>query len=165
MFDLLSDLVEFCLVSHSVMSNFLQGYSLVAHQAPLSMGFSRQEYWGGLPCPPPGDLPNPRIEPGSPALAGRFFTVWATREALVKHLNSFNLLSYTRTGRLFLLDFFLFLNLFPFARTPVFLWPSEGHMLAPEPNSKRGGLIRDKLKHRQDKYFLFARRSSFIYTA
>ena len=35
----------------------------VAHQAPLSMGFSKQEYWGGLPCPPPGDLPNPGIEP------------------------------------------------------------------------------------------------------
>ena len=35
----------------------------VAHQAPLSMGFSRQEFWSGLPCPPPGDLPNPRIEP------------------------------------------------------------------------------------------------------
>ena len=39
----------------------------VAHQAPLSMGFSRQEYWSGLPYPPPGDLPNPRIEPRSPA--------------------------------------------------------------------------------------------------
>ena len=38
----------------------------IAHQAPLSMGFSRQEYWSGLPCPPPGDLPHPRIEPGSP---------------------------------------------------------------------------------------------------
>ena len=37
----------------------------VAHQAPLSMGFSRQEYWSGLPCPPPGDLPNPEIKPGS----------------------------------------------------------------------------------------------------
>ena len=36
-----------------------------AHQAPLSMGFSRQEYWGGLLCPPPGDLPNPGIEPTS----------------------------------------------------------------------------------------------------
>ena len=35
----------------------------VAHQAPLSMGFSRQEYWSGLPCPPLGDLPNPEIEP------------------------------------------------------------------------------------------------------
>ena len=40
----------------------------VAHQAPLSMGFSRQEYWSGLPFPSPGDLPNPRIELRSPAL-------------------------------------------------------------------------------------------------
>ena len=49
----------------------------VAHQAPLSLGFSRQEYWSGLPFPPPGDLPDPVIElisPVSPALAGRFFT-------------------------------------------------------------------------------------------
>ena len=40
----------------------------VACQAPLSMGFSRQEYWSGLPRPPPGDLPDPGLEPGSPAL-------------------------------------------------------------------------------------------------
>ena len=40
----------------------------VAHESPLSMGFSRQEYWSGLPCPPPGDLPDPGIEPRSPAL-------------------------------------------------------------------------------------------------
>ena len=40
----------------------------VAYQAPLSMGFSRQEYWSGLPFPSPGDLPDPGIEPGSPAL-------------------------------------------------------------------------------------------------
>ena len=40
----------------------------VAYQGPLSMGFSRQEYWSGLPFPSPGDLPNPGIEPGSPAL-------------------------------------------------------------------------------------------------
>ena len=40
----------------------------VARQAPLSMGFSRQEYWSGLPFPSPGDLPNPGIEPRSPAL-------------------------------------------------------------------------------------------------
>ena len=38
----------------------------IAYQSPLSMGFSRQEYWGGLPCPPPGDLPGPGIEPMSP---------------------------------------------------------------------------------------------------
>ena len=40
----------------------------VSRQAPLSMEFSRQEYWCGLPFPPPGDLPNPGIKPGSPAL-------------------------------------------------------------------------------------------------
>ena len=52
--------------------------------APLSMEFSRQEHWDGLPFPPPGDLPNPGIEPGSlvtPALAGGFFTTSATWEA------------------------------------------------------------------------------------
>ena len=46
----------------------------VASQAPLSMGFPRQEYWNGLPFPSPGDLPDPGIEPVSPALAGGFFT-------------------------------------------------------------------------------------------
>ena len=48
-----------------------------ACQASLSMGFSRQGYWSGMPFPPPGDLPDPRIEPASlvaPALAGRIFT-------------------------------------------------------------------------------------------
>ena len=45
----------------------------VAHQAPLSMGFSRQEYLSGLPFPPPGDLPDPGIKPVSPALVDRFF--------------------------------------------------------------------------------------------
>ena len=46
----------------------------VALQAPLSMGFYRQEYWRGLPIPSPGDLPNPGIEPVSPALTGGLFT-------------------------------------------------------------------------------------------
>ena len=58
---------------------------IVACQAHLSMGFSRQEYWSGLPFPPPGDLPDPEIEPGSlrsPALAGVFFTTSATWGAL-----------------------------------------------------------------------------------
>ena len=47
---------------------------IVALQAPLSMGFPRQEYWNGLPFPPPGDLPNLGIKPMSPALADGFFT-------------------------------------------------------------------------------------------
>ena len=46
----------------------------VASQAPPSVGFPRQEYWSGLPFPSLGDIPDPRIEPVSPALAGRFFT-------------------------------------------------------------------------------------------
>ena len=49
------------------------------------MRFSRQEYWSGLPCPPPGHLPDPGIEPASlvsPALAGGFFTASAASEAL-----------------------------------------------------------------------------------
>ena len=53
-------------------------------QAPLSMGFSRQEYWSALPCPPPGDLTNPGIKPifrMFPALAGWFFATSATWEA------------------------------------------------------------------------------------
>ena len=46
----------------------------VGHQAPLSMEFSRQEYWNGLPFPPPGDLHGPEIKPMSPTLTGVFFT-------------------------------------------------------------------------------------------
>ena len=46
----------------------------VVHQTLLSMGFPRQEYWNGLPCPPPGDFPDPGIKLSSPALAGGFFT-------------------------------------------------------------------------------------------
>ena len=58
----------------------------VTCQAPLSVGFSRQEYWSGLPCPPPGDLPNPGTETMShmsAALAGGFLTTGATWEAPV----------------------------------------------------------------------------------
>ena len=50
------------------MSNSLAAPWTAAHQAPLSIGFSRQEYWSGWPFPFPGDLPNPGIEPGSPTL-------------------------------------------------------------------------------------------------
>ena len=62
----------------------------VGHQAALSMGFPKQEYWSGLPGPPPGDLPDPGIEPmglTSPALADRFFTPSATLRHLKQHLH------------------------------------------------------------------------------
>ena len=63
-------------LSHTVTSNSATPWT-VAHQPPLSLGFPRQEYWSGLSCPPPGDLPDAGIEPESlvsPALAGGFFT-------------------------------------------------------------------------------------------
>ena len=63
-----------CMLSRSVMSNSLQPQTLIAHQALLSMKFFREQYWSGLPIPPPGDLPDPGIKPASSALAGRFFT-------------------------------------------------------------------------------------------
>ena len=70
-----------CVLSHfSHVQLFATQWTVVC-QVPLSMGFSRQEQWTGLPFPPPGDLPNPDIEPASlmfPALAGRFFTTSAT---------------------------------------------------------------------------------------
>ena len=53
----------------------------VAHQAPLSIKSPRHEYWSRFPCPPPGDLPNPGIEPRAYCVAGRFFIIWASREA------------------------------------------------------------------------------------
>ena len=71
-------------------AKYLQLYSTfwnlwtVSHQAPLSKGFSRQEYWSGLPCPPPGDLPDPGVELFSlvsSALVGWFSTISATWEA------------------------------------------------------------------------------------
>ena len=67
----------------------------VAHQVPLSMGFSRQEYWNGLPCFRPGELPDPGVEPAflmSPVLAGRFFTSSVTWEA---HQQSHVLILYS----------------------------------------------------------------------
>ena len=57
-----------CILSCFSLARLFATLRTVAHQASLSMGFSRQEYWCGLPCPPPGDLPNPGIKPASPAL-------------------------------------------------------------------------------------------------
>ena len=58
----------------SVVSDYFVIPWTVARQAPLSLGFPRQEYWSGLPFPPSGDLPDPGIEPASPELAGGIFT-------------------------------------------------------------------------------------------
>ena len=73
-----------CVLSHVQL--FLTPWTL-AHQAPLSMGFSRQECWSRLPFPSPEDLPDPGIEPASlvsPALASRFCTTSTTWEALCR---------------------------------------------------------------------------------
>ena len=69
-------------VSCSVMSDFATPWT-VAGQAPLSMGFSRQEYWSGLPFPLPGNLPRDRTPVMSPALAGEFFSTSPTSASLV----------------------------------------------------------------------------------
>ena len=66
-----------CVLSHFSCLRLFATLWTVAHKAPLSMGFSRQEHWSGFPCPPPGDLPNPGIEPvslKSPVLAGGSWT-------------------------------------------------------------------------------------------
>ena len=84
-------MLSYTTFSYACLKCVLSGFRLVwlfeiswtvALQAPLSMGFSRQQYWSGLPCPPPGNLPNPGIKPTFlefPALAGGFFTTSATQ--------------------------------------------------------------------------------------
>ena len=72
-----------CATVASVVSSFAILWPVV-RQASLCMGFSRKEYWSGLPCPPPGNVPHPGTEPESlmfPVLAGGFFTTSATWEA------------------------------------------------------------------------------------
>ena len=70
-----------CLVAKSCW--ILETPWTASHQAPLSMGFPRQDYWSGFPFPPPGDPPRPGIEPMSPALAKQVLYHSATWEALV----------------------------------------------------------------------------------
>ena len=81
----------YCVLSHFSHARHFVALWTVACQAPLSMGFSRANYWSGLPCPLPGDLPDPGIKPTShyisrPALAGGFFTTSAIWEALIPPL-------------------------------------------------------------------------------
>ena len=85
-----------CLRTLVVSDSFATPWT-VAFQAPLSVGFSRQECWSGLPCPPEGDFPDPWIEPASfrsPALAGGFFTTGTTWETLSFFLLSFFCFSF-----------------------------------------------------------------------
>ena len=85
-------LVRVCMLSLFSRVRLFETPWAIARQVPLSMGFSRQEYRSGLPCPPPGDLLNPGIEPTilrSPTLAGGFFTTSATWEALQLGVYSF----------------------------------------------------------------------------
>ena len=77
-------LVKACMRAKSLQSCPILCDPIVAHQASLSIGFSRQEYWSGLPCPPPGDHPHPWIKPMSLMsleMTGGFFTTSATWEA------------------------------------------------------------------------------------
>ena len=78
-----------CVLSHFSHVTLLVTPWTVAHQAPLSMGFSRREFWGGLPCPPPGDLPHPGMEtasPVAPALQADFLLLshWGSPESYSK---------------------------------------------------------------------------------
>ena len=82
-----------CVLNHFSRVRLFATLWTEALQTPLSMGFSRKEYWSGLPCPPPGDLPGPGIEPTSlmsPALAGRFFTTSITWEAPETNISGLN---------------------------------------------------------------------------
>ena len=71
----------------------------VAHQAPLSMGFSRQEYWSGLPFPPPGDLPTPGIEPMLLTSPGKKIPESRERTTGKKHIGKFPQGSYGTRNR------------------------------------------------------------------
>ena len=93
------DLSSLCMFSHAQLFGTLW---TLAHQAPLSMGFSSQGYWSGLPCPPPGALPDPEIEPGSlasPASAGGFFTTSATWDCVIVLFLSDQYLIQTNTKK------------------------------------------------------------------
>ena len=99
-----------CVLSHSVMPDSVTPWTVV-HQAPLSMGFSRQDYQNGLPFTAPEDLPDWRIEPESlvlPALAGRFFTTAPPGKPCITYMES--LIHKHSVSLYYLLFFFSFLS-------------------------------------------------------
>ena len=74
------------LFNHQVVSDTFATPWTIDHQAPLSMGFPRQEYWSGLPFPSPGDLPDPGIETTSPALTGGLNEPWSLNRLQKYHV-------------------------------------------------------------------------------
>ena len=91
-------------LSCSIVYDSLWPHGLWPTRPLCPWGFSRQEYWSGLLCPPPGDLPNPGIEPTSPAFAGGFFTIWATREYIYIYISISSIPKNTGVGSLSLLQ-------------------------------------------------------------
>ena len=85
-------MTRMCVCMHAKLFSYIRLFVTlwtIAHQASLSMGFPSQEYWSGLPCPPPGDLSDSGIKPVSPALAGGFFTpsaIWEVQMTRVQCL-------------------------------------------------------------------------------
>ena len=86
-----------CVLSHFSCVQLFDTLRTVDLGAPLSMEFSRQGYWSGLPYPPPRDLANPGIKPTSSALAGRFFTTSTTWEAPLNTCLCLNFIFYEDT--------------------------------------------------------------------
>ena len=74
--------------------SFVTPWAVVVLQAPLSMRFPRQEYWSGLPFPPPGDLPYPGIKPMSLAWAGEFFTIEPLGSPNTYIINTYTLFNF-----------------------------------------------------------------------
>ena len=120
-----------CTLSHARLFAVLW---TVAHQVPLSMGFSRQGYWSGLSCPPPGELPDPRTEPislWSAAPAGRFFATALPGKppSLNSRPPSFGCPPFPTVFSVFIL---LFLE-----HEPLTSPHPPRHMMAPEPWMQR----------------------------
>ena len=88
-FSAMGPLAKFVVIVVESLSRLFVTSWTVTRQAPTSVGFPRQEYWSGLPFPSPGDLPDPRIKPMTPALAGRFFTTEPPGKLSAKLLKKF----------------------------------------------------------------------------
>ena len=117
-----------CVCTRSVMSEYFVTAWTIAHQAPLSMGFPRHEWWSGLPCPSPGDLPNPGIKTASPALAGGFFFLplnhQGSQDPLVQPKKNFFLNKWVKDYNVYREEGFCGLNSVACKILTLKLWPS-----------------------------------------